>query len=55
MQSYYDNERKTFIHVFFYIDAMATMTTNAIENGSYDNGSSSITLRFRNGILKVTP
>jgi hypothetical protein len=36
---------------FFYIYAMATMTTNAIENGSYDNGSSSITLRFRNGIL----
>lgn len=25
--------------------------TNAIENGRYDDGSSSITLRFRNGIL----
>ena len=36
---------------FFYRYAMATMTTNAIENGRYDDGSSSITLRFRNGIL----
>ena len=30
---------------------MATITTNAIENGRYDDSSSSITLRFRNGIL----